>query len=174
METQNKTCTTFLTDPLLQSRIANISRGDEDTAQAISLRLLDLAHTNPGFAAQEPGYLIKRAAWEARHVAEKAVIYDQYVLCEPYVTDLEGDNVSAFDEYFPSEDLTPEQAVCQVERMASLAAAIQALPALQRRVMSLLAAFYKPSEIAVELGVSRSVVSHAIARGRAALAAVAF
>src|SRR5579859_31850 len=97
----------FLTDPLLTRRIHAIARGDEDTAQAIALRLVELAADDPTFARQSAGYHIKRAAWEARHAREKSVIYDRYVASEPYAVDpTDGEEVSAFDEYIPADCLT--------------------------------------------------------------------
>ncbi len=161
----------FLTDPLLTRRIAQSAQGDEDAAQAVALKLLEVARATPRFARQSSHYHVKRAAWEARHYREKSHIYDRYVACEPHALDPEdGEPVSAFDEYLPADTLTPEDALIERDTLDSIHAAIDALPAAQRKVARLLAAGFDPSDIARKLGMSRSSVSHAIARARAALA----
>ena len=157
--------TSFITNDTLQARITRISRGSEDTAQAINLRLLELGAADASFGEQSVGYHIKRAAWEARHVQEKATIYDRYVAEEPTAyLPLEDETVNAFDELIAAPGLTPEEAVIQNETRAALQAAIDELPASQRAIARLFLSGYQPAEIADKLGISRSAVSHQFSR----------
>ncbi len=136
------------------------------------LRLLEVAAADPTFAGQAPGFHVKRAAWTRRHYAERGRNYTKYVGAEPYTLDPEdGQPVSAFDEFVPSDSPTPEDAILQAERLAEIERAIDALPAVQRRVVRLAAAGDDPSVIAERLGLSRSSVSHALARARINLSA---
>ena len=163
---------TFLTEPLLQSRIAKVARGDADTIQFINLRLVEQSTKDATFAQQEVGFHIKRAAWEARHAREKVVIYDRYVACEPMAIDpIDGEEVSAFDEYIPSGDLAPEQIVEQRQTVAEIQAALQGLPAKQRELITMLAEGLTQTEIVERTGMSKSSVSHMIARARTSMAA---
>jgi RNA polymerase sigma factor (sigma-70 family) len=163
---------TFLTEPLLQTRITKIAHGDADTIQFINLRLVEQAARDATFASQEIGYHIKRAAWEARHAREKVVIYDRYVACEPMAIDpIDGEEVSAFDEYIPSADLTPEQIVEGRQTVAEIQAALNGLPAKQRELLTMLADGLSQTEIVERTGMSKSSVSHMIARARQAMVA---
>lgn len=173
---------TLLDNPILQTRILRIARGDEDLAQHLRLTLLEKARRDPKFARQELGYWIRAAKWEARHVWEKATIYNRYVdsevravgagaphpLYTEYLDEDRTDEASAFDE-LPGAGLTPEQEVEQRQTSAALRAAIDQLPDQQRRVASLHLRGFAPHEIARKLKLSKSSVSHLTARAIANL-----
>jgi len=180
---------TLLDNPILQTRILSIARGDEDLAQHLRLKLLEKARRDPKFARQELGYWIRAAKWEARHVWEKATIYNRYVDSDltgrvergaittytEYLSETvfrrdedRTDESTAFDE-LPGAGLTPEQEVEQRQTSAALRAAIDQLPDQQRRVASLHLRGFAPHEIGRKLKLSKSSVSHLTARAIANL-----
>lgn len=161
---------TVTTNPTLQTRIAVMSRGDDDARQEMYLALVEREAKDPRFASQQVGYHIRAAHFAAWHHREKAIIYDKYVSGEPVITDGNGDEVSIFDTMIVFDD---EQSVeSQVEAREAaheLRAAIETLPAHQARIARLLLAGYAPSEIAYKLGVSRANISQISRRMLAAL-----
>ena len=162
-----------LADPTMQNRLTHIAGrfGDDagDVQQTMALHLIEKATADPTFADQRLGYLVKAAAWNARHYHRDGRVYDRYVECEPMIVDEDGHVISGLDEMWPAPGLSPEQAVIQSEELAELSRQLSRLPAKQRQVALLLAAGYSPSEIADELRMSRSSVAHLAKRMRQAL-----
>lgn len=169
----------FILSELLQNRIRAVSHGDADTAQAVALKLLELAHSDPTFAQQQPGYQITRAKWTASNLREHDMIYDRYVADESETAallTLAGNTVfrdtNVFDEYMPAPLPSPEETVIHNQLVERLRAGFATLTPRQRQVMELKAQFYTSDEIAAELGLCKSAVSWLLKRARKQLRAV--
>lgn len=164
--------TATLLHPTLTARIETISRKygpvAEDVKAHVTLALVEKLQ-DPHFAAQQVGYQIKYAKWEAQKFQQKAARYNRYVEDEPQITDeFSGEEVSAIDEIIPG-DVSAEEHVIRQETIIAVRRAVLALTPQQRQVASLLGQGFKPSEVAERLGLSRSNVSHIADRMRAAL-----
>jgi RNA polymerase sigma factor (sigma-70 family) len=174
----------LLTAPDFQNRLARIagrygSEADE-VKSFVTVRLLSHL-ARPGVEAALTGpehafkYLVKRAAWEARHYGRAARTYNRFVAGED-----ESEMRSAygvpegeafdFDEYVAGSEASPEAEVEARETRRALAAAIERLPEDKRQVMRLLAEGYASHEIARKLGKSTGAICQTIKRLRPALA----
>lgn len=101
-----------------------------------------------------------------RRLMARARTYDRYVGLVVDTVTPDGEELP-FDEYLPSNDPTPEQAL---ERKQAIGELLARLTPLQAQVALALADGWKQYEIADQLGVSCATVCHAVQQMRLALA----
>lgn len=131
------------------------------------LQTMSLALLEQGFdTVHGAGYYLNLASWRARDCCERARTYRAYVALMPQVVDREGESVDLAG-LLPAPDSSPEDQVIAAERWADLQSR---LSPEQARMVSLLMAGLRKSEVAEKLGVSRARVSQHIAGLRLALA----
>jgi len=151
---------------LLTARIQSIASKygpqADDVIGHVTLKLCELM-TDKQFAAQEPGFHIKRAKWEAQKFIHSQTIYNKYVEDEPQMTDKSGEAVgSFFEESAISKEASVESQVIANEFSHALALALEALPEQQRNVAKLVLAGYGNGEIAATLNISKGRVSQLV------------
>ncbi len=158
----------FLEVPLLQKRIWNSAHDDEDCAQTVQLKLLELAHRRPGYGNKGIGYHIRMAAWLANDYRRRGYTYNRNVFEEPMVRE-GGEWVGMFDEILPCNSLSPEEFYLRKEALEQLQWAIDQLTPKQRRIIELLAEGYRQEEIMAKLGITQGNASQATMRARKSL-----
>jgi len=139
----------------------------EDVLQNMALAILEFGeHKHLG-----DGYYINRARWSARDHARHARIYRRYCTHMPLAIEDDGEAVD-YAEFLPDPDTDadPEARLLAAERLAAMRAR---LTPPQRRILDRLLAGYRKSEIAAELGVSRTRISNLLTEMRVALAGFA-
>lgn len=127
----------------------------DDLLQNMALVLLEKGF-NPAYGA---GYYLRLASWRARDCCQAARTYRAYVVHMPTLVDRDGETMD-LAELMSAPDASPEDQFIAAERLADLQSR---LTPEQARIVSLLLAGYRKSEIADQLGVSRARVSQHIA-----------
>ena len=169
-------------EPEFQERLRSIARGQakfgHEAADVLSymlLALIERGRRDEWFAEQSFGYLVKYAKWQARHYSEKVTTYERYVdselLARLAPTDAwEMGDALTYAEFLPSDDFSPEALIVQREDLQALADKLNGLTGKQRAVAFGYMRGLATSEVAAQLEMSESSVSHLRARVCEALA----
>ena len=148
------------------ARLAQTANGDlapDDVLQTMALVILEYGD-HPGLG---DGYYFNRARWYSLNLAEAARTYRGHYPLMPLAIEDDGEAVD-YSEFVADPDpaANPEASLLAAERLAEIRARLK--PS-QRLLLDRLLDGYHKSEIADELGVSRTRVSNLLTEMRACL-----
>jgi RNA polymerase sigma factor (sigma-70 family) len=130
----------------------------DDIYQEMIMTLITVSKQSPDFLSQKPSFIITKLTWCAKNKANASRIWTRYCPPDQLVTDPDGDETSFF-EMVAGPSPTPEKEVIMQELRDALQDLMETLTPRQRQVMTMLSQGYKPSEIAAEIGVTKSAIT---------------
>lgn len=153
-------CINRLTDDLkaIAGYIISPDHTRDDLFQIMVKVLIERAQREPDFINQKDAYILKYASWNVRNAANSARTYLRIILPETIIKDDEGDEVSNFDFLkAPCED--PESQIIRDEAIDSLIADLNKLKGRDHAIVCLMYCGYSRTEIAKELGITKSAIT---------------
>jgi len=150
----------------------------DDIAQAMALRALERARNIPGFAEQKPAYIMTDIVQNGgKRLCEKERTYSRYVAPDSPLTN-EDENGPEPEMLIQDRSISletdPENAVTQGEFITHLISRIKEMTPECQQVIALAMKGLNDADIARELNVTRSAISHRRETARKHLGTIAF
>ncbi len=134
----------------------------EDLVSEEVLAILELAGKNGGNLDKfNDAYLCQCAYFKLKHKVKATWDYGKHVQEEVFFETDEGDQISSFERLAP-ESIPVEEEVSDRLDLNHLVAACRQMPPTYQMIISLLLSGYRVTDIAGELGVTKSRVSQRI------------
>ena len=127
----------------------------DDHRQVMLLKLWEQTRKTPGYLQNPDVHLFAYATWKSRSLATRGRTYTKYVEAEKFVTDEDGDELSAF-EFISDGSQDPDAAF---EFAESLGEAWVILGEIEKTIVRMLYQGYSQVEIARTLGISKACVT---------------